>query len=85
MWTHCQPDADTGAVHGSRCAVVRGLPYLRMRTGRWPHQLYVREACRMVGAYVMREADILHNGRRAPIADPVRFGAYDIDMHTYYE
>lgn len=51
--------------------------------GGWPHQLYVREARRMVGAYVMREADILQNGRRAPIADPVGFGAYDIDMHTY--
>ena len=49
----------------------------------WPHQLYVRVARRMLGAYVMNEADVLQNGRRPPIQDSVGFGAYNIDMHTY--
>ena len=51
--------------------------------GNWPHQLYVREARRMIGEYVMYEADVLQNGRRAAVTDSVAFGVYDIDMHTY--
>jgi hypothetical protein len=51
--------------------------------GHWPHQLYVRVARRMLGEYVMNEADVLQNGRRAAIQDSVGFGAYNIDMHTY--
>jgi FAD dependent oxidoreductase len=50
--------------------------------GGWPHQLYVRTARRMVGEYVINENDVLQNGRRAPIADVVGFGAYNIDMHA---
>jgi hypothetical protein len=37
----------------------------------------------MLGEYVMNEADVLQNGRRAAIQDSVGFGAYNIDMHTY--
>lgn len=51
--------------------------------GNWPHQLYVREARRMLGEYVMYEADVLQNGRRPPISDAIGFGVYNIDMHTY--
>ena len=51
--------------------------------GHWPHQLYVRVARRMLGEYVMNEADVLQNGRRAAIQDSVGFGAYNIDMHMY--
>lgn len=51
--------------------------------GNWPHQMYVREARRMRGEYVMYEADVLQNGRRPPVADPIGLGVYDIDMHTY--
>jgi hypothetical protein len=51
--------------------------------GHWPHQLYVRVARRMLGEYVMNEADVLQNGRRPPIEDSIGFGAYNIDMHTY--
>jgi hypothetical protein len=47
-------------------------------TGNWPHQLYVREARRMVGSYVMTEADCLHT-RQAD--DPVALGSYAIDSH----
>jgi hypothetical protein len=51
--------------------------------GNWPHQLYVRVGRRMIGEYVMNEADVLQNGRRPPIEDVIGFGAYNIDMHTY--
>jgi hypothetical protein len=51
--------------------------------GGWPHQLYVRVARRMRGAYVMNENDVMQNGRRPPITDIVGFGAYPIDMHTH--
>jgi hypothetical protein len=44
----------------------------------WPHQLYVREARRMVGEYVMTEADCVHK-RQAE--DNVGFGSYAIDSH----
>lgn len=47
--------------------------------GNWPHQLYVREARRMVGDYVMTELDCRH--QRAA-ADPVGLGAYGMDSHN---
>jgi lysophospholipase L1-like esterase len=46
--------------------------------GHWPHQLYVREARRMVGAYVLTQHDC--EGRRA-VADPVGLGSYTMDSH----
>jgi hypothetical protein len=48
-------------------------------TDNWPHQLYVREARRMVGAYVMTE----HNcrGKTTP-DDPVGLAAYTMDSHN---
>lgn len=50
--------------------------------GNWPHQLYVREARRMVGEYIMNENDVMQNGRRPPISDPIGFAAYNLDVHT---
>ncbi|TSA36408.1 MAG: FAD-dependent oxidoreductase [Verrucomicrobiaceae bacterium] len=48
-------------------------------TGGWPHQLYVREARRMVSDYVMTE----HNCRGAlQAADPVGLAAYTMDSHN---
>lgn len=45
----------------------------------WPHQLYIREARRMISAYVMTE----HNCRGAIIApEPVGLGAYGMDSHN---
>ena len=47
--------------------------------GHWPHQIYVREARRMVGDYVMTENDIL-NKRETPRS--VGMGSYTMDSHN---
>lgn len=47
--------------------------------GHWPHQLYVREARRMVGRYVMTEHELL---KRRPTPEPVGMGSYGIDSHN---
>lgn len=47
--------------------------------GHWPYQLYIREARRMVGAYVMTEQDLLQQ-RATP--DCVGMGSYTIDSHN---
>ena len=47
--------------------------------GHWPHQIYVREARRMVGAYVMTEHELL---KRRPTPEPVGMGSYGIDSHN---
>ncbi len=48
-------------------------------TDNWPHQLYVREARRMISDYVMTE----HNCRGREVAsDPVGLGAYGMDSHN---
>ena len=47
--------------------------------GNWPHQLYIREARRMVSDYVVTELDC----RRARIAeDSVGLGSYNMDSHN---
>ncbi|MBC2600322.1 FAD-dependent oxidoreductase, partial [Puniceicoccus vermicola] len=48
-------------------------------TGHWPHQLYVREARRMVSDYVLTEKDTQHI--RQP-EDPVAMGSYAMDSHN---
>jgi len=47
--------------------------------GNWPHQIYVREARRMIGTYVMTENELL---KRRPTPDPVGMGSYTIDSHN---
>ncbi len=47
--------------------------------GNWPHQIYVREARRMIGEYVMSEHDCLSR-RETP--DPVGMGSYTMDSHN---
>ena len=47
--------------------------------GNWPHQLYIREAWRMIGQYVMVESDVL--GKRE-VPHPVGMGSYTMDSHN---
>jgi len=50
-----------------------------LETNHWPHQLYIREARRMISEYVMTE----HNcfGKHI-VDDPVGLAAYNIDSHN---
>ena len=47
--------------------------------GNWPHQIYVREARRMVSGYVHTEHDCR---RKRPCPDPVGMGSYNMDSHN---
>ena len=47
--------------------------------GHWPRQLYIREARRMVGAYVARQSD-LQTDLTKP--DPIGMGSYNSDSHN---
>jgi hypothetical protein len=48
-------------------------------TDHWPNQLYIREARRMVGAYVMSQKDIQTELRKP---DPIGMGSYNSDSHN---
>ena len=47
--------------------------------GHWPHQIYVREARRMIGRDVMTENELL---KRRPVVESVGMGSYGIDSHN---
>ena len=58
-----------------------GLPRDEFQdTQGWPTQLYVREARRMVGAYVMRQRDCQNPPES--ITDSVGLGTYSLDSHA---
>ncbi len=45
----------------------------------WPYQLYVREARRMVGSFVMTEHEVMGD-KKAP--QPIGMGSYTLDSHN---
>lgn len=45
----------------------------------WPHQIYVREARRLRGKFVMTENEVL--GKK-PVIDPIGMGSYTMDSHN---
>lgn len=47
--------------------------------GNWPHQIYVREARRMIGDYVTTESDVL---LKREVPRPVGMGSYAMDSHN---
>ena len=47
--------------------------------GHWPHQIYVREARRLVGQFVMTENELR---KKKPTPDSVGMGSYTIDSHN---
>lgn len=47
--------------------------------GNWPHQIYVREARRMIGTFVMTENELQ---KRRPTPKSVGMGSYAIDSHN---
>jgi hypothetical protein len=47
--------------------------------GYWPYNIYVREARRMLGKYVMTENDVL--GKRE-VPQPIGMGSYTMDSHN---
>jgi hypothetical protein len=47
--------------------------------GGWPHQLYIREARRMKGMFVMTENELM---KRKPTPQSIGMGSYTIDSHN---
>jgi hypothetical protein len=45
----------------------------------WPHQLYIREARRMIGSYIMTEHDVLS---KRLVPEPIGMGSYALDSHN---
>ncbi|QDT54462.1 Xanthan lyase precursor [Caulifigura coniformis] len=57
-----------------------GLPKDEFKdNGNWPHQIYVREARRMIGQFVMTENELM---KKKPTPDSVGMGSYTIDSHN---
>jgi hypothetical protein len=57
-----------------------GLPKDEFKdNGGWPHQIYVREARRMIGSFVMTENELR---KKKPTPDSVGMGSYTIDSHN---
>lgn len=48
-------------------------------TDNWPHQLYIREARRMVGKFVLTENELL---KKRPTPESVGMGSYTMDSHN---
>lgn len=79
MWWFLQNDPrlpDTVRLEAGRWGLCRDeFP----DTGGWPHQLYVREARRMVSSYILTEK---HCRGQETASDPVGLAAYGMDSHN---
>lgn len=57
-----------------------GLPKDEFKdNNNWPHQLYIREARRMIGTSVVTEHEVLS---KKDVNDPVGMGSYTLDSHN---
>jgi hypothetical protein len=57
-----------------------GLPKDEFKdNGGWPHQIYVREARRMIGLGVMTENETLG---KTPVSQSIGMGSYSLDAHN---
>jgi hypothetical protein len=45
----------------------------------WPHQLYIREARRMIGTFITTENEVM---LRKEVPQPIGMGSYNIDSHN---
>lgn len=45
----------------------------------WPYQIYIREARRMIGQFVMTENEVLG---KSPVNEPIGMGSYTMDSHN---
>ncbi|WP_406693910.1 FAD-dependent oxidoreductase [Singulisphaera sp. Ch08] len=72
---------DPGVPEPTRTAMSRwGLPKDEFNdNGHWPHQIYVREARRMVTDFVMTER---HLRAIEPTPEPIGMGSYNMDSHN---
>lgn len=50
-----------------------------VRTGHWTHQLYIREARRLIGEYVATQADC---EGKTTVTDGIGYAAYGMDSHN---
>lgn len=78
LWFHCTDPRVPKNIQGK--FKIWGLPKDEFTdNGHWSHQIYVREARRMIGDFVMTENQLL---QREETPDSVGMGSYTIDSHN---
>ena len=50
-----------------------------VKSGNWPHQLYIREARRMIGSFVITENELRF---KRPVPQSIGMGSYNMDSHN---